>query len=205
MRKESRLSTETMPIQRPTKIRHTRPITLADSMILLAAVAGGLTMARAYSLSVFENMRHAEAIRSLILLQALPTAIVSPLMVVLVPFGLLQPRPSRQRLARQPGYVACCAGTVGVALAVAEQVLFRNTSAVNVFTDARTFLFFWASCTGAVEPIVIGAWLLLALSGRWRPEATWVDRLGRVIGAIWIFSLLLIVFSDLLLRFLPAI
>lgn len=29
-------------------------------------------------------------------------------------------------------------------------------------------------------------WLLLALSGRWRPEKSWIDRLGRLLGVVWI-------------------
>jgi hypothetical protein len=33
---------------------------------------------------------------------------------------------------------------------------------------------------------VAAVWLVLALSGRWRPERSWIDRLGRVLGATWI-------------------
>ncbi|WP_406695128.1 hypothetical protein V5E97_29235 [Singulisphaera sp. Ch08] len=33
---------------------------------------------------------------------------------------------------------------------------------------------------------VVAIWLLLVLSGRWRPEKSWIDRLGRVLGVIWI-------------------
>jgi hypothetical protein len=29
-------------------------------------------------------------------------------------------------------------------------------------------------------------WLLLALTGRWRPERSWIDRLGRLLGVVWI-------------------
>jgi hypothetical protein len=32
------------------------------------------------------------------------------------------------------------------------------------------------------------AWGLLALTGRWRPEANWIDRLGRALGVCWIGS-----------------
>ncbi len=40
-------------------------------------------------------------------------------------------------------------------------------------------------------PVVAAVWLLLALSGRWRPERSWIDRLGRVVGATWIVVTLL--------------
>ncbi|MFO0955968.1 MAG: hypothetical protein U0800_00720 [Isosphaeraceae bacterium] len=33
---------------------------------------------------------------------------------------------------------------------------------------------------------VAAVWLVLALSGRWRPEPSWIDRLGRLVGAAWI-------------------
>ena len=31
------------------------------------------------------------------------------------------------------------------------------------------------------------SWLTLALTGRWHPEPSWVDRWGRVLGWTWIF------------------
>jgi hypothetical protein len=33
---------------------------------------------------------------------------------------------------------------------------------------------------------VAGAWLALWLSGRRRPERMWIDRLGRVLGWLWL-------------------
>jgi hypothetical protein len=35
------------------------------------------------------------------------------------------------------------------------------------------------------------AWAVLWRSGNWRPEPTWIDRLGRALGVIWIGSALL--------------
>jgi hypothetical protein len=32
---------------------------------------------------------------------------------------------------------------------------------------------------------VLGAWLVLALSGR-RPETSWIDRMGRLVGIAWL-------------------
>ena len=31
-----------------------------------------------------------------------------------------------------------------------------------------------------------GSWLTLSLNRRWRPEPTWLDRLGRALGLYWI-------------------
>lgn len=33
---------------------------------------------------------------------------------------------------------------------------------------------------------VAAVWLVLAISGRWRPEESWIDRLGRALGVTWI-------------------
>jgi hypothetical protein len=33
---------------------------------------------------------------------------------------------------------------------------------------------------------VAGVWMVLAISGRWRPEKSWIDRGGRVLGLTWI-------------------
>jgi hypothetical protein len=36
---------------------------------------------------------------------------------------------------------------------------------------------------------VAGAWLLLALTGSWVTEPTWIDRWGRVLGVYWLFGI----------------
>lgn len=43
-------------------------------------------------------------------------------------------------------------------------------------------------------PAVAAAWTVLAVSGRWRPERSWIDRLGRVLGWSWILISLLAMF-----------
>jgi hypothetical protein len=46
--------------------------------------------------------------------------------------------------------------------------------------------------------VVAIAWLILWLSGSWRPEATWIDRAGQALGIYWIISGM---FFDYLQRF----
>ncbi|MGO9465027.1 MAG: hypothetical protein ACLQIB_12220 [Isosphaeraceae bacterium] len=38
---------------------------------------------------------------------------------------------------------------------------------------------------------VAGAWLVLLLAGWWRPEASWLDRSGRVLGFLWLVPYLI--------------
>jgi hypothetical protein len=33
---------------------------------------------------------------------------------------------------------------------------------------------------------IAGAWLIMALGGWWKPQRTWIDRLGRALGTAWI-------------------
>lgn len=33
---------------------------------------------------------------------------------------------------------------------------------------------------------IAGAWLIMALGGWWRPERTWIERIGRALGTAWI-------------------
>jgi hypothetical protein len=101
------------------------------------------------------------------------------------------PRPRRRRLVLQPGFV----GAVAVlAVLIAESVLLIGCAQF----DGR---FGWSTPTRIAEfaanAVVMLAhhagwavavsWLTLALTGRWRPEPSWVDRWGRVLGFTWIF------------------
>ena len=47
---------------------------------------------------------------------------------------------------------------------------------------------YWSSATEMVPSAIGGAWLALALGGRWNPEPTWVDRMGRGLGVFWLAS-----------------
>ncbi len=44
---------------------------------------------------------------------------------------------------------------------------------------------------GYVAAGVAGAWFLLVLAAWWRPEPNWIDRLGRVLGFLWIVPYLI--------------
>lgn len=97
---------------------------------------------------------------------------------------LRAPRVRRGRLLCQPGTLAVATATayaVAVAVSFALAFLIRAkykptwsdyaAQAVDVHETARA---------------ITAAWIILALSGRWRPEPTWADRLGCLIGLSWI-------------------
>lgn len=43
-----------------------------------------------------------------------------------------------------------------------------------------------AAVASPCGPAVAAVWLVLAVAGRWRPEPSWIDRSGRVLGVTWI-------------------
>jgi hypothetical protein len=56
--------------------------------------------------------------------------------------------------------------------------------------------------TMAMIGVAVGSgWVLLLLSGRWRPEPSWIDRAGRVLGWFWIAILPLTAWWDFHVRF----
>ncbi|MFI5459156.1 MAG: hypothetical protein ACHRXM_27320 [Isosphaerales bacterium] len=52
----------------------------------------------------------------------------------------------------------------------------------RVFNVGTVFAFYAQQVSFAV----FGGWSALALSGRWRPEPSWIDVAGRITGVVWL-------------------
>jgi hypothetical protein len=98
------------------------------------------------------------------------------MILIMTPVFLLmrvrRPRPSIRVLLRQPGTVAGLAVILGYIWV----------------TGWLHRLFFGRIIDGTVTAIAVGgtvalAWTCLALSRRWESEPSWVDRMGRLLGA----------------------
>jgi hypothetical protein len=96
------------------------------------------------------------------------------------------PRPRRRRLVAQPGLVAA---VVVVATLITESALLLGAAMVDgrhgssdppSFGNGIVLLAHHAGWS------VAASWLTLAFIGRWRPEASWIDRLGRLLAFAWI-------------------
>ncbi|CAN5668928.1 hypothetical protein BH23PLA1_BH23PLA1_28840 [soil metagenome] len=101
---------------------------------------------------------------------------------------LRPPRPRRASLLFQPGL-----------LAVAMATAYTATNAVNFLLALLIRAKYkpsWTDYAGQAVPAyetaksIMAAWLILAISGLWRPEPSWIDRLGRLIGLSWIALLI---------------
>jgi len=181
-----------------------RKFTLLDAMVLVAATAVGLGWfvaehgpelreIRAFSDDWFGRLRRVVTVLAL----SIPFA-VSWTSAVLA-LRLRRPRPSRPRLACQPGAVACAVAL----MAFAVQKVLRAVSVPVAYclSDPRT----WSGWADDWERsgrdlhvmiqlpgfAVLASWLVLRLGGRWRAERSWVDRAGRALGLWWVVLILL--------------
>jgi hypothetical protein len=61
------------------------------------------------------------------------------------------------------------------------------------FQRAGGFQQAWVVAIRWAYTAVLGSWLALALSRRFRPERSWIDRAGRALGLYWVLLLLTLV------------
>lgn len=168
-------------MQRPAE----RPFTLLDAMILVASVALGLSVLRRWtgphlfapfggSLSLSRRIHFLRQVLGILTLSWTPAALI---------VRLRRPRPPLREIARQPGLIASLAVTLAalnVLLLPTPQYLSapRTYTWVQLALDVTNIRF--------VAPSIALAWIVLAVTGRWQAEASWIDRLGRWTGVIWL-------------------
>lgn len=159
-----------------------RRLSISDGIILVATTAVSLACVREFEMQARLWQSHAWAR----LLQASVWAAL-PLTLALIPLRLRQPRPWKRHLWRQPGWLA------GIAVAV-SLVHFLTLVILDEYFSGprRSRVPDGLLGTGALHiPLksscsVAAIWIALVLSGRWRPEKSWIDRTGRLLGWYWI-------------------
>lgn len=150
-------------------------------MILAAAPAAGLAMDWVILAGISVARYWVSQTIDAVLVVALPHLVAWTF--ALVAIRLRAPRPGFRRLARQPGFVACGAA--------APAALLCAGSGLGFLVSGSRFRVGPASFIGYTPELcfsVVGAWLALAASGRWKAEPSWIDRTGRAIGVLWIVS-----------------
>jgi hypothetical protein len=173
-------------------MRPKRRITLADVMILVPAAAVGTLILRSYMPGFGWQLAFIPTIapdpyglwRAHRWLYGPGSCLVVPWMAATIVIRLLRPRPRLIRL--QPGFVACVAVMISLppGLAWLATILHRPG-----FQRPESFEQAWTITTYWTETAVVGAWLALHLSRKWRPEPSWIDRMGRALGFYWIVRL----------------
>jgi hypothetical protein len=165
-----------------------RPFTVGDRMILVIALALGLALARpiirslAFKIgSVPPNYFWIPG-AALKLGQTLIMIVLCFLFFLLPAFVVLRlkrPRAPLRSLIRQPGFAACAAPCAVFLASVPCHLLAPSGLAGQVIeVGVRVVLI-------AAAPL---AWVSLVATHRWYPEPSWIDRFGRILGALWMVS-----------------
>jgi hypothetical protein len=174
-----------MPAEPPRRFH------LVDGMILVAATGAGFAWARfnfgpegqiagLWSKSATSTRWLADGITAG-LMGTLPVLFTWTLAVLAI--RLRRPRPRMRVLARQPGFVGCSAACLAVSLCSVMPIL-----SLAAGKDAHVVRWFLLNYTPEPAFAVFGAWFSLALGGSWRPEPSWIDRTGRILGLGWFLA-----------------
>ncbi len=164
---------------------------IADILIVIAEAAVGMLILRGYLPG------HASQLRFLSRGSGDPTrlwhlyewaygpasCLVVPLMAAVIVMRLRRPRPRRGRLVDQPGFVACLAVMASL---IPGLIWIATVYHRPGFQRAGGFQQAWVVTIRWANTAVLGSWLALAFSRRWRPERSWIDRAGRALGLYWI-------------------
>jgi hypothetical protein len=107
--------------------------------------------------------------------------------------GLRRPRRSFRSVFRQPGMVACLVAAVvlgirmvNIAVEFSINYTWFGGGDFLSYLNAIELLFDIPSEIGCA---IAAAWLVQKVSGRWRPEPCWIDRLGRALGLLWMTTI----------------
>ncbi len=175
-----------------------RPFTIADGMVLVAAMGAGLAWSariwRKFGDQTFSGNSWGTGWQRVIVLTGLilPCLLSSTVGMILV--SLRSPSPGWRRNARQPGIAACLAVVISLlmpfpfylALVVRE---FSNPQSQLTLVDFPAMLL---DLLMMVSPylgfFVLMTWLLSAVQRRWHPDSGWIDQSGRLVGVLWIAS-----------------
>jgi hypothetical protein len=181
---------------------------LLDAMTLVVASAPILVILRD-RFEFHRNFSAPSTYRTVDLGLAVINSLLLSSTLALVLMALRQPR-ARLRIAlRRPGPAACLAASLAVIVMVTRfsikvYSMQRSMSPHDPFS--LNYLYPWiAGEYLRVGFAVIGAWLMLVMVGSWRPEPSWIDRAGRLLGLGWILQTFLFLALPWAESYLPAI
>jgi hypothetical protein len=167
-----------------------RRFNLADAMLLVAAITPGLILLRiAVGFDLFapdRSQRLPPGIHFVESLSLTGGCILPSLSLAVLVLTARQPKPTRGDFIGGPGFVACLAAMVAsvVPLAYFAVGVAESHGLIdNIITPYNNMFVRWVKVAG---PTIVGAWLALALVGRWRVKPIWTDWLGCVIGVCWL-------------------
>jgi hypothetical protein len=179
-----------------------RPLTLGDAAVWIASTGVSFGLFRAID---SQSGRLYSGPLKGVLLGTAPMLTWTPAPLAI---RLRRPRPVLRRLTRQPGVAALAAATTVLAVGALDTAIVAIVRLIRVTAPPQPGPrepvpsppdpTWWIGPIGHFVPIVafavLSAWVLLALSGRRRPDPGWIDRLGRLLGAAWLVLSLVVAF-----------
>jgi hypothetical protein len=173
-----------------------RRFNLGDAMVMIAAITPSLVLIRVgVGLGLFEVGKMTETggrpsplARQLVeFFNVGGGCVLAGLVPAVLILGLYRAQPSRRDAARGPGLVACF---VAVAASILPILWFAGTVLVESRLPYPIYSVPFNNMFGrwmiAAGPMILGAWIALAFQDRWRPNSTWTDRAGCVLGACFV-------------------
>ena len=159
---------------------------MLDGLVFVGAIAVGLALVRLTGGSVSPSFATRPIELRQIQLRNIIRMLITPILVCLtiatLACGMVPPGSPRRWRIRSPGMIAC----LSVAIAVLTQSAWHlGHIAIGLSTDVmlHSVIFPWQA---QASYAVIISWISLWLVGRWRPGPPWPDRLGRIIGWLWV-------------------
>jgi hypothetical protein len=179
-----------MNAQSPVQVRRFR---IVDAMVLVASLAIGFALIERQvrfdfldlqwskpKLSAFASPKQGDLVTVI-------ASLLTPLTLAVLVLRLLPTRPRRRRLFEQPGFTACAMVIFMDIPLIFGHYQYNINFYQTFFPDVSGWNYLiQLNYRPEIAYAVAASWTLLALSGRWRAERSWVDRAGRVVGWLWI-------------------
>jgi hypothetical protein len=182
--------------------RPSRRLTILDAVALVAATALGFAFTHALWDALlreyFYEPQSGWTVGAALAKAPLSLLVLIPLLMAwtftLVPLRLLQPRPPLRRLLRQPGLAASGAAILAMAVThlgflaqcAVGLIVMGEFTAISASSASDYFFIQIAPSTVPIACAILTAWMILAITRMGRPEPSWIDRTGQILGVLWI-------------------
>jgi uncharacterized membrane protein YfcA len=165
-------------------------IDLKDVLVLIAASVAGLALGA--------HDGWAEPVTRERVMEHLLAMAVTWTYAIFV-LSLTRYRTDLSRMACRPGFSAVVAVmTVWGMNIIYESLIIIGPASPDHHTLASVAEWFWflfnelfwfGPVTNSPAGIVAAVWVVTAMAGCWRPEKSWIDRIGRALGVFWILAM----------------
>ena len=158
-------------------------------MIFIIAFGLGLALARPAIVVIADAVRsdprwRFQTVNGAVSLARMVNIVLLNFLLFLLPAFLIvrlkRPRAALRSVVCQPGFAACAA-PVAVFFAILPFALFTISGLAGQVIEI------------AYQVLIIGAaplaWVILIATRKWNPEPSWIDRLGRILGVLWMVCL----------------